>query len=137
MGNWVQQAITQWNEEGLELNPPATATDIENAEKHIGFSFPEDLKELYLTVNGFVDFEWKSSMISLWSLNRIVEDYNEIKRFIMFSDFSISLCQYGFAKDHTGIFKAFTHHQKEPAQFIARSFQEVIELINSDSELLF
>ncbi len=137
MENWIQKAVSQWKDEGLDLNPGATLADIADAEKQIGFLFPDDLKELYLVANGFVDFEWKSSMISLWSLKRIVDDHKTGKRFIMFGDFFTSTWQYGFDRNQPGIFKALSHHQQEPIQFIAESFQRTIELINCDSESLF
>ncbi|MBW4888896.1 SMI1/KNR4 family protein [Mucilaginibacter sp. HMF5004] len=137
MESWVQKAISQWTIEGLKLNPAVTVADIANAEEQIGFSFPDDFKQLYLTVNGFVDFEFRGFfMLSLWSLERILADYDKTKELIMFSDHSISLCQYGFNKNKTGLFRAWTHHQQGPVDFIAESFRQIIELINSDSQLL-
>jgi hypothetical protein len=134
---WIQNAIDQWNTEGLQLNPPASASDIEKAEACLSFHFPEDFKELYSIVNGFADFEIRGFMLSLWSLDRIIDDYTASKKFIMFSDFSISVCQYGFDKDKIGVFKAYTHHQQGSYELVTESFQEMIELINTDSELLF
>lgn len=135
--NWVQQAIAQWKEEELELNSGADIAEIERVENKIGYKFPDDFKNLYLNVNGFIDFEWNGSMLSLWSLGRIEDDYEDANKYIMFGDFFTSLCQYGFDKSNGHIFKAYTHHQVGPVQFIVKSFQELIELFNSNSQLLF
>lgn len=88
-------------------------------------------------VNGFVDFEYRGFFLSLWSLGRIIDDYDKDKEFIMFSDYSLSVCQYGFHRDKKGIFKTYTHHQQGPAEYVAETFRQMIAFINSDSELLF
>lgn len=56
----IEQALTSWltflasanSSIGLQLNPPATLAQIEQVEKTIGQSLPEDLKALYLVANG-------------------------------------------------------------------------------------
>lgn len=137
MENWVQKAIAQWKDEALELNEGANVSDIEKAEDQIGFKFPDDFKELYIVINGFVNFEMRGFMLSLWSLDRVVSDYDPNKNLIMFSDHSLSICQYGFSKNRAGIFKAYTHFQEGPIELISESFQKLIALFNVDAEQLF
>ena len=137
MGNWISEVLAQWKEEGIEINQGASFADIERAEDLIGYRFPNDFRELYSVVNGFVDFEARGFYLSLWSLNRIVDDYDKDKEFIIFSDHSLSVCQYGFHRSKAGIFKTYTHHQQGPTEHIAESFRQAVELINRDSELLF
>jgi len=137
MENWIQKAIDQWKEEELELNGGANSEEFENAEAQIGYKFPEDFKKLYSVVNGFVDFEMRGFMLSLWSLERIVDNYKNKNGLIMFADHSLSICQYGFNTYYEGIFRAYTHHQKGPISLIAQSFQQMVELFNCDSEVLF
>lgn len=137
MENWISEALVQWREEGIEINQEASFADIERTEDRIGYKFPNDFRELYSVVNGFVDFEARGFYLSLWSLNRIIKDYNKDKEFIMFGDHSLSVCQYGFHRSKPGIFKTYTHHQQGPIEHIAESFRQTVELINLDSELLF
>lgn len=137
MENWIQKTISQWEEEELELNGGASLDDFKSAEAQIGYTFPKDFKKLYSVTNGFVDFEMRGFMLSLWSLERIVDNYKHNKGFIMFSDHSLSVCQYGFSKVEKEIFKAYTHHQQGPIEIVAPSFQQMIELFNCDSEVLF
>lgn len=137
MESWVESAINQWRLEEVKLNSPASISYIEQAESILNFRFPEDFKQLYLAVNGFADFEVRGFFLSLWSLESIVDDYNKANKLIIFGDFSLSVCQYGFDRNRDGIFRAYTHHQQEPVEFVANTFQEIVGLINRDSELLF
>ena len=137
MESWITNAIRQWREEKIELNQGASFADIEKVQDLIGFKFPSDFRELYLVANGFVDFEARGFFLSLWSLGRIIENYDKGKQFIMFGDHSLSVCQYGFHRSKPGIFKTYTHHQQGPIEHIAESFRQTVELINLDSELLF
>jgi hypothetical protein len=134
---WISEVLSQWKEEGIKINQGASFADIVRAEDLIAYKFPYDFKELYSVINGFVDFEARGFFLSLWSLNRIIDDYEKNKEFIIFCDHSLSVCQYGFHRNKAGIFKTYTHHQQGPIEHIAESFRQAIELINSDSELLF
>ncbi|WP_158828539.1 SMI1/KNR4 family protein [Mucilaginibacter lacusdianchii] len=137
MEQWIELILNQWRQEGVELNPPAALASIEKAQSIINFNFPDDFKLLYSVVDGFKDFEWRNSMISLWSLDKIIGNYDETTDYIVISDFFISVCQYGFDKDSKEIYKTYSHSQKGPAEIIAQSFQGFLKLINCDSATLF
>ncbi|GAB2978825.1 hypothetical protein GCM10027049_13020 [Mucilaginibacter puniceus] len=137
MEAWVQNVLSKWKDEGVKVNDGVSLSEIEKAERILNFMLPEDFKAFYKAVNGFEDFEFIESWISLWSINRIIAEYNKENRFIMFSDFSLSVCQYGFDKENGDIYKAYSHHQQEPFEFLTKSFKEFIEFIDNDSELLF
>lgn len=98
------------------------------------FQFPTDFKELFQKANGFEDFDWNGHMFSLWSIERILIEYREDKdnNYIGFCDFLINAHSIGFLKTDEGIFKSYT--QIEP---IAKTFREAIELINTNSDLLY
>jgi len=74
MEDWIETAISDWKLSDTKLNPGTSLAEIVNTEKLLGFNFPEDFKQLYLKVNGFVDWDWQQHMFSLWPLNRIVEE---------------------------------------------------------------
>lgn len=141
MQNWVQEVITKWRSETVKLNTPAIATDIEKTEAALNFKFPEDFREFYLVANGFEDYDWQEHMFSLWPLERIIEEYeSEDKRFIGFCDFFTSSLFIGFNKIQPGIFKIYNlkeHQNVEMGVLIAQSFEEVIGMINSSSDLLY
>ncbi|WBV61815.1 SMI1/KNR4 family protein [Chryseobacterium camelliae] len=44
-----------WTNENIKLSSPATPESIKVAEEIIGFQFPDDFKEFYLQLDGFVD----------------------------------------------------------------------------------
>ena len=137
MENWIKEALAQWNRDKVVLNKGASVVSIERTEDLIGYKFPKDFRELYLEVNGFLDFEIRGFLLSLWSLDRILGDFDKQKECIIFCDHSLSLCQYGFHRSKAGIFKSYTHHQEGPITHIADSFRELIKFMNSDSEVLF
>ncbi|EHQ29459.1 SMI1/KNR4 family protein [Mucilaginibacter paludis] len=139
MEAWIQNAVVQWKEEHLDLNPGASIIDIEKAENHIKYKFPDDFKQLYLTINGFVDYEWRSNLFSIWSLDRIVKEFDGLNGdgFISFCDYSICVFCLGFKKDKSGVYRSYLSFQNGENDFVTTTFKEAIGLINSDSELLY
>jgi len=135
---WVQKAITQWQEEGIELNQGASTADIEKAEDQIEFIFPNDFKELYLYANGFSDYEWRNNLFSIWSLERIISEYNDsFNGFVGFCDYSICVFSLGFDKNKSGIYRHYFELQREDIGFVSISFEKTIDLLSSDSKLLY
>lgn len=132
--DWIDLVIQQWKREKIELNPGFKADDLFLAESTLDFIFPNEFKELYIKVNGFQENEWRTNMFSIWSIERIIEEYNfsEDKNFIGFSDYLINSHQIGFLRDKKGIYKYY-----ENSGFISNTFAQSIHLINIDSELIY
>jgi SMI1 / KNR4 family (SUKH-1) len=143
----VSKVVDQWAAEGINLNHPATLGDIQRAEEILGFIFPSDFKEIYLLADGFKDGDWRTNMFSLWPLQRIIDEYleelnrnNEIsqyrnlhaRNFIGFCDYLVNSHQIGFFKNTSGVFKSYNEFSP-----IALSFQEALQLINNDSDLIY
>ena len=107
MENWIAEAIACWNASGTKMNPPATIEEIEKTESVLDFKFPDDFKQLYLTVNGFADWDMQEHSFSFWPLDRIIEEHSkgDNKSFIGFSDWLILCNTIGFIKESPGIFK--------------------------------
>lgn len=109
---------------------------ISATEEIIGFEFPESFKTLYLKVNGFENYEWLANMISIWSLERIANEYEPQKNFVGFGDYLIHSHVYGFLKNQPGIFKCFDL-TTPVIEKIADTFEEAIALINNNDDLLY
>jgi hypothetical protein len=132
--SWVQETSTLWIKRGIKILPGVTIAIIESTEADLGFRFPSDMKDLYRVVNGFKDCDMDvSSMISIWPMERIREEYiaSNDKNFIGFCDWLICSHSIGFFKGRMGIFKCY-----EELNAIAETFRQVIDMINNDSELL-
>ena len=89
---WIQATRSLWLKRGLKLESGAPIADIESTELALGFSFPSDMKALYQVVNGFRDCDMDvDSMISIWPMERIREEYNagKDKNFVGFCDYCI------------------------------------------------
>jgi hypothetical protein len=131
---WIAPIIAQWTDEAICFNLGASIAEIHDAEKKIGFRFPETFKIFYLQVNGFKRNEWISNMFAIWSLERILEEYHDSrdKNFVGFADWLINSHQIGFVKGQEGIFKYYDSPEK-----IAETFEAGLMLINQDSKLLY
>ena len=132
--SWTDQTITYWTEKGIKLQAGVSLDKLRDFEKLLDFSFPQDFIELYTKVNGFVDFDWNENMFSLWSLDRILKEYQEDEdpKFIGFCDYLINSHTLGFYTDDKLIYK---YYDKPKA--ITNSFQDFISLLNSNDDLLY
>ena len=132
--NWADQAIHIWTSNGIKLQNGISIDKISDFEKLLDFKFPQDFIELYSKANGFEDFDWNENMFSLWSLDRILKEYQEDGHinYIGFCDFLINSHSIGFFKTDNGIFKSY-----DQTQAIGNTFKEGIELINSKSDLIY
>lgn len=130
---WTDQAIATWTSKGIKLQKGVSVDKISDFEKLLGFSFPQDFTDLYKKVNGFEDFDWNEYMFSLWSLDRIMKEYQEEDtNYIGFCDFLINSHSIGFFKTDIGIYKSYD--QTKP---IAGNFKEFVLLLNSNDDLLY
>ncbi|WP_143307491.1 SMI1/KNR4 family protein [Chitinophaga vietnamensis] len=136
MKNGIIDIWQQWRTEKIKLNPAASPDLIAEIEIAIGFSFPEEFKELYAQVNGFADFDWRENLFSIWPLERILEEYESSadKGFVGFSDYLINSHSLGFLKSQSGVFKNYGTGKYIP---VSASFTESIKLINSNSDLIY
>jgi len=133
MASWVDQAISIWIRNQIKLNSGASLDKIFEVERLLDFKFSQDFIELYGKANGFVDFDWNEHMFSLWSLERIVKEYQEDDddNYIGFCDYLINSHTIGFYKSDRRIYKYY-----DAPGMIAESFEEFISLLNSNDEVL-
>lgn len=134
--SWINSAINNWKAVGIRLNSGTSLDSIMKTEKKVGLQFPDDFKELYFEMNGFLDWDWTPTMFSLWSIERIFEEcdpHNE-HNFLGFCDYLINNHNLGFIRNQPGIFK---YYGTDKPTLIAQSFLEVIQLINIDADILY
>ncbi len=138
MENWIETVFKKWNSEGVKINEGASIELIKAVEEKLNFIFPDDFKAFYQKINGFKDLDWQEHMFCFWSLERIVEEFEEPddEDFIGFCDFFTSSSYFGYKKNCKGIFKRYSMHQVEATPF-AQTFEEVVGLINSSNDLIY
>jgi hypothetical protein len=139
MNEWVQTVVSKWKTEGVKINDGASLTDIEALESALDFKFPYDFKDFYLAINGFKDLDWQEHMFYFWPLERILEEFNESldKNVVGFCDFLIASHYIGFMKNRVGIFKLYSTWHNAEEKPIAQTFEEVVAMINSSSDLIY
>lgn len=134
---WADEIIGHWISKKITLQKGASLKKILNTENKLGFVFPQSFKLLYQKVNGFGDSDWNENMIGVWSLERIEDEFGRYPDFIGFSDFIINSHVYGFLKNQQGIFKNYDLADTGVPEKIADTFEEAIDLINTNSDLLY
>ncbi|WP_114779438.1 SMI1/KNR4 family protein [Botryobacter ruber] len=134
---WADTVIDLWLKNKIPVQPGASLESISKTEEILGFVFPDSFKALYKKANGFEEFEWDANMICLWSLNRIEQEYGRYPNFIGFGDYLINSHVYGFSKGEKGIFKNYDLADPGIPEKIAETFEEAVELINKNSDLLY
>lgn len=137
MEKWADEVISKWKDEGLKINKGAPAGLISAAESFLNFQFPNDFKQLYLKMNGFAYLEFQEHWFSLWSIERIIEEFDSNRDFIGFSDFSLSVNHIGFRNGRTGIYKVYPSTTNLQPALITTTFTEVVGMINANSELVY
>ncbi|MFD0749422.1 SMI1/KNR4 family protein [Mucilaginibacter calamicampi] len=137
MEKWLDEALGIWKSQNLKLNEKASTTLIETAESFLNFQFPDDFKQLYLEMNGFDYLEWEEHLFSVWSLERIIEEFEPERDFITFSDYSLSANHIGFRIGRVGIYKIYPSLEDVRPELISKSFKEVVNMINSNSKLVY
>jgi len=137
INTWADDIIGYWRSKKITLSKGASLEEISNTGKKLGFDFPQSFKVLYQKVDGFGNGDWNEAMIAIWSLERIEEESGRYPDFIGFGDFLINSHVYGFLKNQPGIFKNYDLADTGVPEKIADTFEEAIDLINSNSDLLY
>ena len=132
---WSDSIITHWGKK-IQFGSGVSLESISQTEKIIGFEFPDSFKIFHNKVNGFEKNDWLESMISVWPLDRIVEEIGRYPNFIGFSDYLINSHVYGFIKGEDGVFKNYDLAEGIPIK-IAETFEEAIDLIKNNSDVLY
>lgn len=134
IAEWVDSVERTWKGWDVKLNKGASEAEIVKVELVTGIVLSPAMEQLYKRVNGFLDWNMSDNMFSIWSLDRICEQYIELneEEFVGFSDYMIMAHFIGFIKGREGVFKDY-----ERSEAIAGSFMEAIDLINCDSALIY
>lgn len=131
LNEWVEKVSTFWKGQGIKLEPGITEKEILAVGRRLDFEFPASFIALYQRVNGFKDYDWTSDMFSIWPLDRILQEHTD-KAFIGFCDYLICSHCIGFLASDGRIYK--DHDLGTP---IATTFDEAINLINTNSDLIY
>ncbi len=132
----LDKIIEHWRHTQLKLNDPATIDLINDTQQKISFHFPDDFTNFYLKVNGFKDLDMTNEMFCVWTLERIVEEFEKSnnKNFTPFCDYLIDSHRIGYLKDNLEVYKDY---YDEKMYKITDTLEETIKLIVIDSELLY
>jgi hypothetical protein len=96
----IGDLVAVWRQNGIRLNPGASNEELDSFESLRNLRLPPEFRQLYRLANGMPDHESDHCMLSLWSLDRIAREHNEIIKpgqgwpYILFADGMICACFY-------------------------------------------
>lgn len=101
----VREIIKKHKGYGIEINAPATPTDISAFEKQIGFALPADFVEFYCVCNGFSCTEDIFNIIPLSEIRLYPRDYGA--NWFYFSEYMIYSDMWGLRLTSEGKYEIF------------------------------
>lgn len=108
---------------GVEINPPAKLSDINNFEKQLGFALPTDFREFYLICNGFCCTEDLFNMVSLQNIIQYQQHFGN--NWFYFSEYMIYSDMWGLRITPTGQYEIF--NGLYPTKTITSSLTEFLQ----------
>ncbi|MNU57084.1 SMI1 / KNR4 family protein [compost metagenome] len=104
--NQIVELIKQKHKgNGIDVNPPATLSDIADFERQIGFTLPPDFRAFYLICNGFGCNEDIFNIVPLQDIRQYQQDYGD--NWFYFSEYMIYSDMWGLRRTTTGQFEIF------------------------------
>ncbi|KFC22829.1 SMI1/KNR4 family protein [Chryseobacterium sp. FH1] len=123
IGDLVNLIRHKHNNNGIDVNPPASLFDIADFERKIGFSLPIDFREFYLTCNGFGCNDDIFNMVALQDIKQYQQDYGD--NWFYFSEYMIYSDMWGLRRTKTGKFEIF--NGSYPDKTITSSLTEFLQ----------
>jgi len=100
----VERTIRSWQERRVELNPPASAADLQTLGHLLRREIPNDVRDFYLYANGMPAHVYDQHEVSFWSIPKIREECAESQeKMVGFADFLIYSWRFLFAVDESGV----------------------------------
>ena len=126
----------EWRKRGVPLMPPAAEAEIVALFAELGCPLSADIRDLYATVGGFVDYE-SDGQWSFWSLGRMRKEAGGRHRpFVMFADWLILSHVYCFRFETPDVSSVYISHDGSSleARPVASSVAEFFEKLLSDAD---
>ncbi|MDJ1495010.1 SMI1/KNR4 family protein [Cytophagaceae bacterium DM2B3-1] len=110
-------------ESGIDVNPPANLSEIEDFERLVGFLLPADFREFYLTCNGFACNEDIFNMLPLSIIRQFPKDYGV--NWFYFSEYMICSDKWGLRLTSSGEYEIF--NGSYPDKALTNSLSEFLK----------
>tara|TARA_R110002051_G_scaffold175032_2_gene245104 strand:- start:34 stop:447 length:414 start_codon:yes stop_codon:yes gene_type:complete len=134
----ISEIIEFWKSSNINLNRGAKLNDINNLEDYLNFEFPETFRQFYSNINGFEDFVYNENMFSIFSLERIKEEYtfSDNKNFIPFCDYLINSHQIGFYRNTKAVYTNYENILGDLNDKVADNFElSMIEILTNSAKI--
>ena len=93
----IQEIIQTWRRNGVEMNPGASADDLQALRELFQCEVPADIREFYVDANGMCTDVYDEHEVSFWSISKICAQRDaEADMEIGFADFLIESWRFMF-----------------------------------------
>ncbi|WP_299709012.1 SMI1/KNR4 family protein [uncultured Tenacibaculum sp.] len=133
----INKIISHYKKSGIKLNKGIEVANINTLEKKLKFIFPNSFKEFYKAINGFSDFDMDDNMFTIYSIERIEEEFKASKNaeFIPFSDYLINSHQIGFRKSDGHVYINYSLENHINTKVALTFEQSLLEIINNTDKV--
>jgi SMI1 / KNR4 family (SUKH-1) len=93
----IQETIQAWRRNGVEMNPGASAHDLQALRELFQCEVPADIREFYANANGMCTDVYDEHEVSFWSISKICAQRDAVADMeIGFADFLIESWRFMF-----------------------------------------
>ena len=126
----VLRAVDRWRSEGIELLPPGRDSEVIVKLAATGHLISRDVIELYCTTGGMAEGEMNSTLLTLWSLDRVVaENAKHESPVMLFADFLIDSHCFGLKYENENESSVHVEYSDgQPPRKVADSLDEFFRL---------
>jgi exonuclease III len=130
----IQKVIKKWRGEGLELLAPAKDSEVRQKLSGTGHRIARDVVELYCATGGMTSDEMASTLLNLWSLERIVsENFKHHRSVLLFGDFLVESYCFGLKYENENESSVYVEYfDGEQPTKVAGSLDEFFYLYLND-----
>jgi hypothetical protein len=133
----LQKVVDNWKKEGLKLEKPLLATELNAAFADSNITTAKEITELYSNFNGFADEELDSECITFWTIKKILSEYQKESQYVVFADFLIDSHWYAFKANDENTASVYLYYGDEDTTKISNSLAEFFELYLTEPAKLF
>ena len=130
----LNKLIRLWQKENLNLSAPNSEKQVIDCFFLIGKPLSKDILTLYTNFGGMLDGDMAESFLSVWTLERIVEENKIDSDLTCFADFMISAHYYAFNYENESVSSVYSNFETSKFIKIADSIEQFFELCLTNPE---
>lgn len=130
----LNKLIRIWRREKLNLSMPNSEKQVIDCFLSIKRPLSKDILTLYTNFGGMIDGDMAESLLSVWTVERIVEENITNSELTCFADYMIHTHSYAFSYENEKISSVYSNFETPKFIKIADSVEQFFELCLTNPE---